>query len=831
MNLVGNRRKRTRGFWWAGVIQDLRVGWRRTIRAPGFTVVAVISIAIGVGSNTILFMVVRALSARPPAYTYGGRMVDIQLIDPSDSTGTLSYAAFRKIEQATAPLVVAITASTRMTFELNDDTGRRDRVMGELVADSYFRTFGTSAQSGRLFGPNEKDDKSSDQVAVISDEYWRRAFLADPDAVGRTIHLNGLPYRIAGVAGREFKGFFLKWNSDVWVRTTGPLLTGHGGADPQAESANESFKVKARLPDKLDRSEIDGLVNSVTDAFRAAHGNNDHVPEIRITRSMVALFRKPLYPVLRPVISLVVVAAILPFFVACVNLAGFLLARAERRGPEAAVLIALGAGRGRIIRSRLVETTMVALLGGCLAVVISLFPTWILADTQLLFRQPELVGRVRLDATVVIFALGLSVLAGLALGLTPAPKPTRGDGLFALGGQGTGRITRTSRMRSAVVVGQVAGTVVLLVAAGLFVRSLRALERADPGFGPNPAAIAWIEPLPQHTKERNHALFNIYLERLSAHPQVVSAGLIETLPLEGFGTSTTVIRMSDAVPSPGQESHEIRTTSVGGDYFDVMGIALIAGRFFDERDRADAAPVAIASKSMAMLMSRNGKVVGRSYRTLDSTLVEIVGVVADTRAHGWSEPSRPLLYTPVKQSPFMSWRVVARTVGDPASIVTAMRDLTAEMDYEMTLTDAKTMEEYLSFTRMPAFLPARMLISLSLLALVLAAVGLFGIVSYNVAARTREMAIRMSVGAAPIGLVGLALRSGLKLVVIGLVIGLPLAAALADRLRGYLYGVDPLDPLTFACVVAVVTVVTALAAYLSARHANRIDPIQALRAG
>lgn len=824
----GNQGESARGMWGTGLVQDIRVGLRRIVRTPGFTVVAIISIAIGVGSNSILFMVVRALGAHPPGFTDADKLVDLRLEGPHESIGTFSHGAFLKLHEVIGPKFAGMAGTTRVTVGVSDDSGRNERVPGELVAGSYFQTLGIGVQEGRSLGPTGNGDH--ERVVVLSDRYWRRAFQADPGVVGHTVRLSGFPHRIVGVAAPEFTGFSPKWNTELWAPVNESNWI-NPGEDRPAKPWNDSLMVRARLSDEVGWEEARRLVDSVAESVLAAIGSDYPAREIGVTPVPAVLVTTSAFPTFCPIRSLVVVAAILPLLIAFINLAGFLMARTEHRSAEVALLNALGAGPWRMLRSLSVETTMVALVGGGVGLLISLFPIWILADTPQLFRRPPL-HDVRLDIDVILLALAVSLLAGLALGLAPTAKLILGNAFSVLGGQGSGRITRPSRIPGAVIVGQVACTVALLAGAGLFARSLLALRSVNPGFGRHPAAIAWIEPAHYQTPERLRTLYDTYYERLSAHPQVVSVGGIAAMPFEGNGTRAIPIPGPTGEPSSRSSRPQALSVTVSGDYLDVLGIDLVAGRHFDERDSANSAPVAIVSESMASLLWPDGAATGRTYRNPeDGTEVEVVGIVAEARMGAVYDPVPPVLYRPFQQDPRVHWRIVARTVADPAPVVAAMRELTAEMDHELTASDIKTMEEYLSLTQMPALLPARMLVSISLLALLLAAVGLYGVVSYSVAVRTREMGIRMSVGAGSVDLLRSALRPGLKLVALGLAIGLPLAMALGHGIRGCLYGVGPHDPLTLAAAATVVTAVAALAIYLSARRALRIDPVGAMKAG
>ena len=586
--------------------------------------------------------------------------------------------------------------------------------------------------------------------------------------------------------------------------------------------------VKGRLADGVTLADAETVVGTFARNLIASHGDRYLGRRIQTTPTLGS----PVHPALDGIVlcaAAVVMAVVsLVLLIACINLAGFLLARAEARRREVAVRLALGAQRGRLIRNLLTETTMLALLGGIVGVLLSVFLVDLMLGIQLPLPQPLKVDA-RLNLTVVLFGLGLSLLAGLALGLVPALRSTQPDVSSTLKDERAGGIGRTAKLRSALVVGQVAGAAVLLVAAGLFTRSLITTRRIDPGFGYHPAAIVWIEPATGRTPGERRDFYGTYLERVAALPGVVAAGIVSILPLEGTATSTISVTVPGVNPPPGFDYHEVDLAGVGGDYFDAVGIPLVAGRFFDARDTGGSAPVAVVSETMAARFWPGREAVGRSYTIFDGTEVSVVGVAGDTRVRSLSEAPRPLVYAPMEQMPNIHGRVVARTAGEPAPLVPAMLEVARDLDPSVITINTKTMQQHLSFMLIPARVSAITLGLMGALALLLAAIGLYGIVAHSVVARRRELGIRMSIGAEPDRLVVLVLGIALKLVFFGLAIGLALATVLSLLIQGSLHGVGSFDPVTFAAVTVVLTVALATAAYLPARRASRVDPVDVLK--
>ena len=826
---IAARRRRSRATTWAaGVLQDIRVGWRRMIRAPGFTSLAIISIAIGVGGNTAFFTLVDALLLRPLPYPAPDELVDIRLTAPDDAFGNFSYPTFRELEEATTSVFDGVAGVMFNMVNLSDDTGRREDLLNELVAGPYFQVLGVDAQVGRVFGPGEGVVGGADPTVVLSDSYWRRAFGANPGVVGRTVRLNGFAYTIIGVAHADFTGAFPWLQPDIWAHASMSdqiSLLGPGSLERRGQG---SFMVKARLADGVTLADAETVVGAFTRSLIASHGDRYLGRRIQTTPTLGSPVHPALDGIVVSVAAVVMAVVALVLLIACINLAGFLLARAEARSREVAVRLALGAQRGRLIRNLLTETTMLAMLGGTVGVLLSVFLVDLMLSIQLPLPLPLKVDA-RLNVTVVLFGLGVSLLAGLALGLVPALRSTQPDVSSTLKNERAGGIGRTAKLRSALVVGQVAGAAVLLVAAGLFTRSLITTRRIDPGFGYHPAAIVWIEPGTGRTPGERREFYDRYLERVAALPGVVAVGIITTLPLEGTSTSTISITVPGVDPPPGFDYHEVDWAGVGGDYFDAVGIPLVAGRFFDERDTRGSAPVAVVSETMAARFRAGREAVGRSYTMFDGTEVRVVGVAADTRVRTLSEAPRPLVYGPMEQAPYTHGRVVARTASEPSPLLPAMLEVARDLDPGVITINAKTMEQHRSFMLIPARLSAITLGLIGALALLLAAIGLYGIVAHSIVVRRRELGIRMSIGAEPDRLVVLVLGIALRLVFFGLAIGLALAVVLTRVIQGSLHGVSTFDPVTFAAVTVVLTVVAAIAAYLPARRASRVDPLDVLK--
>ena len=800
------------------------------LRAPGLTATALITIALGVGGNTALFTVFETVLLRTPPYEDPEELVDIRLVEPGDALGTFSYVTFREMEAATRAVFAGMTGVTFSKTSFRDDRGHRDDVFIELVAGPYFQALGIGAQAGRVLTSTEGVETGMDPVAVLSDSYWRQRFAADPGVVGRSVRLNGYPYTIVGVAQSDFAGIFRGLKPDLWALASMADQLSLNGPGSLERRGIESFMVKARLAEGVTPAEADAVLGSFAEDLIASHGDR-YTGRTLVTTPLLS---SPIHPAVNrtvvPIAGLVMGVAILLLIIACVNLTGFLLARAERRRREFAVRLALGAGPGRLIRGLMTETAMLAVIGGTIGVILSVF----LVDLILSIRLPLPVTielDTRLNAPVLMFALGVTTAAALVLGLAPALQSTRADVSSTLKDEHARGSKRTVRMRAALVVSQVAGAAILLVAAALFTSTLANAQRVDPGFGTHPAAIAWVEPGPGRPADERRAFYDEYLARVAALPEVISAGFITLVPLDRTATSTVTLNVPGTAPPSGRTGHEIDWAGVGGRYFDAAGVPLIAGRLFDGGDGMESPPVAIVSETMAATWWPGRSAVGGTFTTRDGTEMRVVGVVGDTRVRRLDEDPRPLVYGPASQMPHVHGRVVARTAVDPETVLPVMLELATDIDPGVIIIDAKTMEQHLAFNLIPVRITALMISLMGVLALLVAAVGLYGIVSYSVAARRRELGIRATVGAEPGRLTGMMLKAGLTLAGVGLAIGIALAVVFTRIVRNSVSGLAVFDPSTAIGVLLLLTGVTVLAAYVPARRASRVDPVDILNEG
>ena len=809
----------------ADLLQDLKVAFRRMRRAPGFTTLAVLSLALGVGANTAVFSLVEEVMLEPPPYAEPENLATIRFIEGRDTFGTVSYLTFQELQDATSQVFEGVAAVMFNMVGRSDGMGGGENLTNELVAGPYFQVMGIGAQIGRVFEESEGVDRGADPVVVISDRYWRRALGADPAVVGSTLQLNGHPYTVVGVADAQFEGAMPGLTTDVWGLATMAEQLSLSGVSILEDRGQESLMASGRLAPGVSLAEA----ATALEAFRV--DLLERFPDRYIGHefSITPVLDSPVHPALDgvvvPMAILIMAVLAVVLLIACVNLAGFLLARAESLRREVAVRLALGARRGRLVRGMLTEAGLLALIAGVFGVLLSVVLVDLIVSVDLPFPVPIAIEP-ELNGSVLLFGLGVTVLAGLILGIVPAFQGPGGDMAGTLRDEGAGGGTGT-RLRDVLVVGQVAASVVLLVVAGLFLRSLAASRAIDPGFGSNPAAVLVLEIPPDRTPQERVEFFDEVQERALQVPGVLEAGIISRLHLDATGTSSTNITVPGVEPPPGRTTHRVDLALIDGDALPVLGIPLVSGRAFNEGDGPDGDPVAVVSQAMAAQFWPDADPVGRTFFR-GETEIRVVGVAGDTKVHRLSEGPTPLLYLPTAQG--TPWgRLVARTAVDPATLLPRLAAAARAADPGAIVISQLTLEEHLGFLLIPARLSSVLLMAVGSLAAVLAAIGLYGILAYSVAARKREIGIRMSVGAEPGRLAGMVLGAGMKRVGLGIGLGLVLALAASQLIRGSLYGVGPMDPLTLAGVPVVLCVVAAVAAYLPARRASRIDPTQALR--
>ena len=818
------------GRWARELLQDVKLGWQRIVRAPGFATVAVVSLAVPIGSNTALFSLLDGFTLRTPPYEEPGELVDIRMSRSGQTFSAFSHVALRELEEAANEAFAGITGAMTNKVHLSDGSGWHDSPHHELVAGPFFQVVGVDAQIGRVFHPEEGIEVGADPVVVLSDEYWRREFDGDTAVVGRVLRLNGHPYTVVGVAEPGFHGLYRGVGSAFWAHASMADQLSLYGPQTLDSRLLDLFFVVGRMAKGTTLADADAAVEHFADELFAAHPGTYPDQQIEVVPSLASAVYPMLTEVVAPIAKLASGVLSVLLLLACLNLASFLLVRGERRRAELAVRLTLGTRRSRLVRGLLAETTILALLGGGLGVPLAVLLLEAIAGIGAQFAAPFAMDP-RLDATVLMVALCLSLVASIAIGLGPAIQSTRIGVSAILKEERVGGSRAALRMRNALLIGQVALTVPLTAVAAGSLRSLVIAQGVDPGFGQHPVAITHLAPPHSRSEEQQRDFGEGYLRGVGEIPGVRSVGATTNLPLTVGAIFRMHIKIPGVDPPPGHDNILVDWTGVAGDYFEVMGIPLLAGRTFDARDGPGLIDSVVISKAMADRFWPGQDPIGQQVILCEGCFATVAGVVGDTRSQNLFEAPRPTIYTAVAQSPYYHPYVVARTAGDPSDLIPAMLEIASELEPLIITLKTNTLERHNATHLVPLRISAILAGAISLFALVLAAIGLYGIVAYSVAARKRELAIRMFVGADPPGIATSVLRSTTTRVAVGLAIGLSLSVAGARAFRDMPYGIRPLEPVDFVSSGILLAGVGFLATWLAARRIRRLDPMETLREG
>ncbi|HKE86672.1 MAG TPA: ABC transporter permease [Vicinamibacterales bacterium] len=821
------------GMWVAHVEQDVRYGLRMLRKHAGFTAMAVLSLGIGIGANTTIFSIVNAVLLRPVPLGHPEELVTLYERNQETAFSSLSYPDIKDVRDGAASAFTGIAASTIAIAQI-DEPGGAVSVVGEAITGGSFSVLGIEPQLGRPI--LAEDETAHATVVMLSHGFWQRRFGGDRSVLGRELRLNGRPYTIVGIAPAEYRGGIPVITPAFYVPMI--MLDDLMGVEMlDARGVHNSF-ARARLARGVTRAQAETVVARVAASLTGKRPDG-WVPNSGFTLYPTANVRihPQLDQILRAAAGLLLVVVGLLLLLACTNLTSFMLARALDRRREVCLRLAVGATRGALIRQLLVESLLLCMGGGAmgLALAVGLLNALLGADLHLPYGIGlDVLG---LDPgpnwNVLTFAAGISVLAGALLGLVPALQSTRPDVAATLKtDNATVGAVGPLRWRNALVIAQITVSLVLLVGAGLFLRSWQQMLGVDPGFGRPPSAILSIFlPTSKFTADEARRQTRLLLERFGALPGVEAVGVTNDLPLD---TSNTVIRFTvdGHVPPPGQDTFSADLAAIDGAFFDAAGVALLQGRTFSDLDTPNSEPVAIVSKATALRYWPAGDAVGRLMRASGErqTHLRVVGVAGDVDVRTRGESPRDMIYVPFTQrdnDPRRSF--VARTSADASQLGLTLLKAGREIDPDLRVMETKTMAQHLAVTRMPAEVIALVMSVFGGLGLGLAALGLYGVVSYTVTTRTREVGIRMALGARAGVVVRLLASQGMRIVLIGGTIGMALSLGVMRLANGLLFGVETFDPFTLVTAPVVLGTTACLAAYLPARRASRVSPLAALR--
>ena len=806
---------------------DSRHGIRLLGKTPALTVVALAALALGTGANSAIFSVVHAVLLAPLPFPDPDRLVRIYEDSPAPGPDTYFTSIGAVLgDYPRAEALEAVGGYWRHEMNVVDGVGEPVRLRGVSVTPDLFRVLGIQPAVGRAFAPS--DFVTNVQVsphAILSWELWQTRYGGDRSILGRAIAIDGAPAEVIGIlpAGVRFAG-----DAQVW-QTMGDNRVGAAGRVPRYMDAVARLKPGAAID--VARAQLDAVAaESARETPRTNAGWGV------IVRGMREDVVGPVEPAL--VVLLWAVGALL--LVACANVAGLLLAQAEVRGREMAIRAALGASGGRIARQLLTESAVLGLAGGVLGLVVAY---WAVAAVRAF--GPASVPRldeVGLNVPVLAYAIGISLLSGLVFGLAPAMRAWKPDLAPALGEGRTSTAGRTHlRLRGLLVVAEVAVAVVLVVGAGLLIQSFARLAGTPPGFAPQ-NVLTFNVALPvatYDTWDRTIGFYDRLLERLAALPGAIAVGTTTTLPLREELDYRLPVSVAGQPPSPNPSDSEAWYRMVSAGYFRAMGVPLVQGRFFTEADGPESPGVVIVNEAFVKRYLAGVDPLGHALQAISGgfgplgrILVQrpaIVGVVGDVKQAGLASGTEPAVYYHARQAPFRSTIVVVRTHGDPRATIPDVRAQLHAVDPALPMAHVATLEQNVSNAVAQPRFQTLLLGAFAGLALLLGAVGLYGILSHSVLRRTREIGIRLALGGAPGDIRRMVMGEGLRLVAAGVALGLALALAVTRYLETLLYGVDARDPLTFSAVPLVLAATALLASYLPVRRATRIDPVTALR--
>jgi predicted permease len=817
-------------FW-----QDLKYGTRMLAKNPGFTAVVVLSLALGIGANTTIFTLINAVFLNPLPIEDSSRVVLLYTTDEINRlanftflpTSYPNYVDYRDKNDVLAGL--ALYGFTGMS--LTSGSGEPEQITAYIVTGNYFDVLGVKMARGRGFLPDEDKTLGTHPVAVVSHGLWKRRFGSDLNLLGQSILLNGRSYTVVGIAPVGFRGTNALGGPEVWVplamrdqvltgvfqrffnerRTLLFFLTGRLKPGVSLEQAQAAMKTLARQLEQEYPKENEKRSITVVPIAQAAINPNQRGDFVRAG-------------------ALLMSAVGLVLLIACANVGNLLLARATRRQREIAIRISLGASRGRLVRQLLTESILMAVLAGVTGLLVAYWGRDLLWSFRPPFFNANAID-LTLNSRVLFFTLGVSLLTGILFGLIPALQASRPDLATSLKDR-TNPPSGTNHWyspRNVLVMAQVSLSLIALVAAGLFLRSLGNAQRINPGFDTQHLLVMSFNVGAQgYNEQRAQEFYRQVTGRLKSLPIVQSAAIAANPPFGGGFARTVFPESADA--SDRRSGKLMLTDPVQPDYFDTIGTPILRGRRFTEDDRAGAPFVAIVNETMAKLLWPNQEAIGKRIRFFGETwIVEIVGIARDSKYVALGEDPLPMVYLPLYQHHSPAVTLYVRTAGDPATALGVVRGEVQALERRMPLVAVATMPEVMAQSLWAPRMGAALLGIFGGLALVLAAVGIYGVMSYSVGQRTQEIGIRMALGAQDRDVLGLVLRQGMLVVAIGLGLGLAGALALTNGLSRLLFDVGTSDPVTYAGTAVVLVAVALVACYIPARRASRVDPMVALR--
>jgi predicted permease len=808
----------------SALFQDLRYAVRSLLHTPSLTIAAVLSLGLGIGANTTVFSWVQGVLLRPIPGTLNPNRLRVPVLETREAQQrSWSYPNYRDFRDRSTLTDIVGQDDLPMSIAV---AGQAERAFGGIVSGNFFRVMGVQPALGRVFSDDDDRNPGGHPVVVISDSYWRRRFGADPAVIGREVTVNSVPMTVIGVTPPAFVGSFLGIDTSAWVPMAMQAeMTGGSRLEARGSSWMQTL---ARLRPGVSEEQAQAEASALLAQIAQEHPGSFDGWRVRVLPPWRATWGAP--SALAPILGVLSVVVGLVLLIACANVANLLLARAVGRRREIAVRVSLGANRWRLMGQLMSEAMLLSVAAGVVGVAIAYWTHGLLMAFAPPTDIPFTFG-LRIDATTVLYAAAAALITGLFFGLVPALQASRADSINAIkeeAGRGGSGGRSGQRLRNTLVVAQVAVCLVLLVGATLFVRSLQAAQHIDPGFEPREMLIASVDLVPNgYTADTGRQFHRRLTEVVSGVPGVTSFALARQVPLGISGTSSMGVTIEGYTPRP-DEDVVILYNVVGPRYFETMNIDVRTGREFEATDTQGAQPVIVVNETMAARYWAGRDALGGRVR-IGKTDHHVVGIVRDIKYGQINETPRPYMYLPLDQN-FVSTAVLhVRSATPPATLLPVIRDLVRTLDPNLPIFDARTVEEHMRGGVFAQRMGASLLGMMGLLAVVLAAVGLYGVIAYAVSQRTQEMGIRLALGAAPGDVLKMVLRQGMVVTSIGLALGLVLAFAVTGFMRSLLPGIEPRDPLTFVGVPVLLLIIAVVAALIPARRAGAVDPVVALR--
>jgi predicted permease len=813
-------------------IQDVRYGIRVLAKSPGFAIVAILTLALGIGANTAIFSMVDSILLRPLPVKDPQQLTVLAFQQKNGPVqNQFSLPEYRDFRSQTTDVFSGLFAYQVGMDGLSVD-GQADRIMTNYVTGNFFSTLGIKPAVGRLILPSEGETLEADPVIVLGYSYWKTRFGGDSSIVGRKVTVDGHPMTVVGVAPEGFYGVYPLLNVQGYL----PLGMAGINGSPSDFATNRAYRnlgVLGRLQPGKNLAQAQATLAVVGQRLSQEYPKDEKDLALQVYPELRSRPNPDPKNTLMVISGLFLGLAALVLLLACINVANILLVRATVREREMAIRAALGAGRVRLIRQLLTESVLLALAGGAAGIMLGEWGSAALASMNL---QADLPLRLDFgfDWRIFAYAFSAALLTGLIVGIVPAIRASRGDLSSVLHSGGRGIVGSKHRLRNALVVAQVGGSLMLLIIAGLFTRSLAAAQKTNLGFDPSHVVNVSMDPIEiGYTDAQTRAFYKSLLERIRALPGVESASLANSVPMGYYNNGDSLV-IEGQEPPAGQPAPGSLYAVISPDYFKTLSIALLSGRSFTEADDEKAQFVAIVNEALAKRFWPNQDPIGKQFRMgADANhSIQIVGVSKDSRFQGATGTIRPFLYLPFEQHSKTSSleTLQVRTAGAPSSMIPEIEHVLNSLAPDLPLFDVKTMTVALNtLNGLLIFqLGAVLAASLGMLGLVLSIVGVYGVVSYAANQRTHEIGIRIALGAQPADILKMIFRQGLLVVGIGLAVGLAAASA-AARVVGNFLTVSATDPVTYLTVSALLTFVALVACYIPARRAMRVDPMVALR--